>query len=293
MKSWDVLFEFIGFLRKGRRIANTTAKQYIWLLNDFGIQTGAIFSRFVEEVKREEIVRYLNHCSSKSMIKKNFLRLRIFFNYYYTLACLEPTENPFYGLRTPKASESTHKDMLTFREMQAIYVKQKEITLASSDALELQYMFMIRIHYRFALQPAELFNITFEDVNLEQGSVRAGIYEITRRELHLDNDETRLLAKWLQKRKEHYRTFHSYIFIGSGGKMMDSKAYARILKKLLKNATPRKLTNAARFNYACSGQPDFLLAKALKRTDMREIDKFYHLVKMVELMEVHDLDVNG
>ena len=283
MTELQLLWKFIGFLVLGRVNINTE-KQYLIAINKLTTQTGAVVRHDIKSITENDLLKLFEKMP-KETARISALRIRKYFRYYYTLAKIDQNKNPFTNIKMPRAAHSTHKVILSIKQLETIFITQKE-KARCGDPMEIQILLLIQLIYRFAVMPAELLNIKIEDINFGQGHIRVGIYAVTRRNLPLNQTDVLLLSKWMQLRPAS--ASHPYLFTVQANKMT-TPFLLNAIKKCHPQATPTKIANTMRYLFAITGKPKHrihIAAKAFGRTDTRELRIFYYLASQSKRKEV-------
>jgi len=162
------LDEFLSYLSLQRNYSDLTVKSY---QEDCAFFLGYLKSNGLnfKEVKSEYIRGYLLYLTSngvsKASIKQKVAALKHFYSYMFSKNII--TYDPFEFITTPKL-DSRLPDFLEDEEVKQLFETNKK----RNDSLVYRDQAIIELLYASGLRVSELVNLTMQNVNLKQRTLR-------------------------------------------------------------------------------------------------------------------------
>lgn len=221
---------FLNHLAKERNLSPETLRAYQRDLRQLQEFFEAENLERLTELDTYQVRRYLSHLNvqsySKSTIVRKLAAIRCYFRYLKREGRSE--RNPFQDVRTPKVDKNL-PHFLTVREMELLLAAPKTDSLSG-----LRDRAILETLYSSGLRVSELVALNWEDINFEQGLVRARGKGRKERIVPIGEQSVGALRSYRQKLPNDWTArVPAPVFLNRFGKRISDRSIRKILDKYI------------------------------------------------------------
>ncbi|MGE3165023.1 MAG: tyrosine recombinase XerC [Planctomycetota bacterium] len=221
---------FLNHLAKERNLSPETLRAYQRDLRQLQEFFEAQDLERLVELDTYQVRRYLSHLNvqsySKSTIVRKLAAIRCYFRYLKREGRAE--RNPFQDVRTPKVDKNL-PHFLTVREMETLLASPKTDSLGG-----LRDRAILETLYSSGLRVSELVALNWEDIDFEQGLVRARGKGRKERIVPIGTESVAALRGYRQRLPADWSTrVPGPVFLNRFGKRISDRSIRKILDKYI------------------------------------------------------------
>ncbi len=275
--------DFLEYLKRERNASSHTVRNYKRDLEDFF----SFCQKAPEDVKEEDIARYVRHLSKKRLkptsISRKLSSLRTFYRYLKRAGLIK--ENPARAVRNPK----------TGRRLPA-YLSPEEVDTLIESAESYRDRAILELLYSTGIRVSELCNLKVRDIDLR--NMKAIVVGKGKREriVYFGEKAKEALLKYIQEERPKYLEKHpelsEHLFLSRKGKLSDMSV-RRMIKRCASKAGIHKevYPHLLRHTFAThmlEGGLDLRSVQELLGHKNIETTEVYTHVSIRRLVEVYD-----
>jgi len=275
----ELIKEFINYLTYERHLSNNTILNYQLDLDNYFHYVSKNSLNYLNLTK-DDIRKYLKYLDTLKLKNKSIARhlssLRMFYDYLIEKDLIN--KNLFKSIRTPK-SEKKLPNYLDYEDLNKLLD-----VFDINKPLELRNKLIIEMLYSTGVRVSELINITLNDFNFSDKSIKVFGKGSKERIVYFGDYVTELYDLYIIKRDKLLKGKQSeYLFINNKGDNLTTSGVTNMLKVILKkisiknNISPHTLRHTFATHMLNSGADLKSVQELLGHTNLSTTSIYTHV----------------